>query len=545
MVLHVGIGDYLIERLLASGVRHVFGVPGDYVLGFFKKLEDSPLQVVNTCDEQGAGFAADAYARLNGLGVVCITYGVGGLKVANTTAESFAEKVPVLVISGAPGMHEQFKNPMLHHKVNQFDTQRKVFEELTVASADLCDPETALREIDRVLAAIARYKRPGYLELPRDMVSTRGTHIAAAVAQEEHSEPAALAEAVQEAMEKINAAEQPVILVGGEIHRFGLQEQAMQLAEKTNIPVTVSILAKSAIPETHPLYMGVYAGALGDEQVRSYVENSDCLILLGVLLTDINLGVYTAHLDQSKSIHAASERLTIAHHYYEEVTAQDFMLGLVNSELNPCSHDWVKPEQPSASFVPAPGAQKITVERLFQQIDAFLDCNTVVIADPGDSLFGAIDLVTCRAAHFLSPAYYTSLGFAVPACIAVQLSNPTLRPLVLVGDGAFQMTGMELSTAVRYGLNPIVVVLNNGGYGTERPMVDGAFNDILPWHYSRLPEVLGRGTGFLVETEEQLHAALASAREYTEAFSILDVQLAPDDISPALQRLTEALAKRT
>ena len=545
MESHVSIGDYLIERIMTSGVRHVFGVPGDYVLRFFKDLENSPLQVVNTTDEQGAGFAADAYARLNGLGVVCVTYGVGGLKVANTTAGSFAEKVPVLVISGAPGTHERFKNPMLHHKVAEFDTQRKVFEELTVAAADLSDPETAFGEIDRVLAAIARTKRPGYLELPRDMVAAKGKPTGRAVAPEEQSEPAALTEALQEAIDKIDGAEQPVILVGGEVQRFGLEEEAMHLAEKLHVPLAVSIMGKSAIPETHPLYLGVYAGGLGNEQVRRYVEDSDCLILLGVLLTDVNLGVYTAQLDQGRSIHITSERIGIGYHAYEGVTAADFIQGLINSELNPCSPDWVKPEAPSASFVPAPGPQKITVERLFQQIDAFLDCDTVVIADVGDALFGALDLVTCRAAHFLSPAYYTSLGFAVPAGIAVQLSNPALRPLVLVGDGAFQMTGMELSTAVRYGLNPIVVVLNNGGYGTERPMMDGAFNDILSWQYSRLPEVLGSGTGYVVETEEQLAAALTSARAYTEAFSILDVQLEADDLSPALRRLTAALAKKT
>jgi TPP-dependent 2-oxoacid decarboxylase len=538
------IGDYLVERIVASGVRHVFGVAGDYVLGFFKKLEDSPLRVVNTIDEQGAGFAADAYARLNGLGVACVTYGVGALKVANTTAGSFAEKVPVLVISGAPGTRERFKNPMLHHKVAEFDTQRKIFGELTVAAADLSDPQTAFGEIDRVLAAIERTKRPGYLELPRDMVAARGTLLGRAVVPEEPSEPAALAEALQEALDRLGAAVQPVILVGEEVQRFGLQEQVMHLGEKLHVPLAVSIMGKSTIAETHPLYLGVYAGGLGDEYVRHYVEDSDCLILLGVLLTDVNLGIYTAQLDQKRSIHVTSERIGIGYHAYEGVTAEDFVQGLIESELDPCSPDWVKPEPPSAGFVPAPGAKQITVERLFQQIDAFLDCNTVVVADIGDALFGALNLVTCRAAHFLAPAYFASLGFAVPAGIAVQLSDPALRPLVLVGDGAFQMTGLELSTAVRFGLDPIVVVLNNSGYGTERPMGDGAFNDVLPWRYDRLPELLGRGTGYVVETEEQLAAALASARASTGAFSILDVRLQPDDLSPALRRLTAAAGKR-
>ena len=165
------IGSYLIHRLYAHGVRHIFGVPGDYVLGFFKELEDSQVEVINTCDEQGAGFAADAYARVKGLGAVCITYCVGGLKVANTTAQAFAEKSPVVVISGAPGTNERIKKPLLHHKVRDFDTQLKVFEQLTVAATVLNDPQTACGEIDRVFSACLRYKQPVYIELPRDMIS--------------------------------------------------------------------------------------------------------------------------------------------------------------------------------------------------------------------------------------------------------------------------------------------------------------------------------------------------------------------------------------
>jgi len=242
-------------------------------------------------------------------------------------------------------------------------------------------------------------------------------------------------------------------------------------------------------------------------------------------------------------IYISSEKISIAHHNYENVTAQDFLQGLLEQEIHPCVFDWTKPILPSDSYVPKPG-MKITVQRLFQQINAFLDCNMVVISDVGDALFGAIDLVTCRSAQFLSPSYYTSLGFAVPASIGVQMSNHNLRPLVLVGDGAFQMTGVELSTAVRYNLNPIVVVLNNQGYGTERPILDGPFNDLLSWRYSRLTEVFGHGIGFEVETEDQLQKALLAAHEYTESFSILDVKLDKDDISPALQHLTHFLAQK-
>src|SRR3989442_6686047 len=214
------IGEYLIQRLDAHGVRHVFGIPGDYVLGFYEQLLHSPIRIVNTCDEQGAGFAADAYARVRGLGAVCVTYCVGGLKVANTTAEAFAEKSPVVVISGAPGMKEREKNPLLHHKVREFDTQKKVFEQFTVASTVLSDPQTALQEIDRVLHAALRYKRPVYVELPRDMVNVAGSRYHQPAPIHERSDPKSLKASLAEAREMIEGARKPVMLADVEIHRF-------------------------------------------------------------------------------------------------------------------------------------------------------------------------------------------------------------------------------------------------------------------------------------------------------------------------------------
>src|SRR5580765_1085348 len=302
----LSIGEYLIQRLHAHGVRHVFGIPGDYVLGFYDLLCKSKLALVNTCDEQGAGFAADAYARLRGLGVVCVTYCVGGLKIANTTAEAFAEKSPVVVISGAPGMKEREKNPLLHHKVREFDTQKKVFDQLTVASTVLSDPQMAFQEIDRVLHAALRYKRPVYIELPRDRVFVPGIPHPTPREIHEWSNPKTLAAALAEAVAMINAARKPVILADVEVHRFGLQEELIKLVQKTNIPVAATIMGKSVIGEQYPFYLGVYEGAMGREAVRRYVESSDCLIMLGAFMTDINLGIYTARLEQKNSIYVTS-----------------------------------------------------------------------------------------------------------------------------------------------------------------------------------------------------------------------------------------------
>ncbi len=543
MKTELTISGYLIQRLYGFGVRHVFGIPGDYALGLFHDLHCSELNVVNTCDEQGAGFAADAYARIKGMGVVCITYCVGGLKVANTTAQAFAEKSPVVIISGSPGTNERLKSPLLHHKVRNFDTQLKVYEQFTVASTVLDDPQTACREIDRVLNAAMRYKRPVYIEVPRNMVSVTVSPDHLPGLTPGPSNTNALNEALLEAKEMINASEKPVILAGIELHRFGLQDDLLQFIEQTHIPVASTLLSKSVISEHHQLYLGVYGANIGREEVMKYVESSDCLILLGTFMTDINLGMFTAHLDQGRSIYVTSEKISIRYHTYEDIYMEDFIKDLVKADINCREMNDIPHPPPIQPISPVTG-KTISLQYLYQRFNSFLDQNTVVIADIGDAMFSAIDMTIHSETEFLSPAYYASLGFAVPASIGVQMANPELRPLVFVGDGAFQMTGMELSTIARFNLNPIVVILNNRGYGTERPMLDGPFNDIHSWNYSRIPEILGKGKGFDIKTEDQLEEVLCNIHEYTESFCILDVHIDPKDSSLALKRITSAMGKR-
>ncbi|MGZ4949264.1 MAG: thiamine pyrophosphate-binding protein, partial [Halobacteriota archaeon] len=280
------VGEYLIERLASLGLQHVFGVPGDYVLGFFKQLSDSPLNLVTTCDELSAGYAADAYARIRGIGAVCITYCVGGLKVVNAAAQAYAEKSPLAIIAGAPGVKERVGNPLLHHKVRTFETQKRVFEEVTVASTVLDNSQTACQEIDRVFSNALKFKRPVYIELPRDVTFAPIQPSRRAVALEEDaSNPHTLQSALEEAVTMINAARQPVVIAGVEIHRFGLIDNLLALIDKTHLPVAATILSKSVVGEFHPGYIGIYEGAMGFPQVREYVESSDCLLLLGAPLT--------------------------------------------------------------------------------------------------------------------------------------------------------------------------------------------------------------------------------------------------------------------
>jgi indolepyruvate decarboxylase len=538
------VGQYLIDRLHALGVEHVFGIPGDYVLKLYEMIEASPIRLVGVTREDNAGFAADAYARLRGLGCVCVTYCAGGLSLCNSIAGAYAEKSPVIVLGGSPGMSERERNPLLHHKVKGFETQLEVFEKITAASAVLDDPITAFGEIDRVLEAAVRFKRPVYLEIPRDQVLARRVGPHRTPAGLPPSDPDALREALDEASAMLTAASRPMILADVEVHRFGLQDDLIALAEQTGMPIATTILGKSVISEGHPLFAGVYEGAMGRAEVTEAVESADCLLMLGCFLTDINLGIFTAKLDPSRCIDATSEDLRIRHHHYSDVRLDDFIRGLAARQLR-LSRAPVppRPDPFSSPWVAEPGAP-VTSRRLFARLNRMIDEKMTVIADIGDSLFGAADLSMSRRTEFISPAYYTSMGFAVPAALGAGMASPGTRALVIVGDGAFQMTGLELSTIARYGLNPIVVVLNNHGYTTERFLLDGPFNDIAEWRYHKLPELLGTGLGLEVRTEGELDAALDAALANTASFSLLNVHLDPYDRSPALERLAQRLSQR-
>jgi indolepyruvate decarboxylase len=539
----VPLGQYLVNRLHELGVRHAFGVPGDYALGLFKLFEQSAVTLVGSTNELCAGYAADAYARLNGLGVVLVTYGVGGFSTANAIACAYAEKSPLVLISGAPGQAERRPDQLLHHTVGGYETQCEVFARLTCAHAVLDDPLTAFRETDRVLAACLRHKRPVYLEVPRDRVQQRPLYAHAPVAEVPATDPAALAEAVGEAVALLRASRKPVILAGIEVHRFGLERAVLRFAEAAGIPVAAMLLSKSVVPECHPLYAGVYLAAAGRPEVTRFVEDSDCVLMLGTLLTDVDTGIFTHHLDDGRLIVATSEQVGVRRHFYRAVRMEDFLAALAREGVGPFDH---APPPPAAVYGTweAKPTQPVTVRRLFEKLNSCLDAHTVVLADPGDALFGAADLTVHQDGGFLGASFYATLGWAVPAAVGAQLARPRLRPVVVVGDGAFQMTGTELGTARRHGLNPVVVVLNNRGYLTERFLLEGAFNDIPDWNYHRLPDLLGAGNGFDVRTEGDLDDALSRAFADPATFSVLNVHVAADDTSPALRRLTEALASR-
>jgi indolepyruvate decarboxylase len=543
----ISIGQYLINRLEDYGIEDCFGIPGDYVLSFYSMLEESSINVVGCTREDCAGFAADAYARIRGMGALCVTYCVGGLSVANSVAGAFAEKSPVVMLTGSPGLRERVNNPLLHHKVRDFSTQLEVFEKLCIAATELNDAATAFSEIDRVLDACYRYKRPVYIDLPRDMVDVVPTFAHAYKRPDSSYDSLALEEAVREAVGRLNASERPVIVAGVEIHRFGLQDLVIQLAEEAGIPIATTILGKSVVDETHALFVGLYEGAMGREEVTQYVEDSDCILLLGTFMTDINLGIYTAKLDVRNVVYATSEQLQISYHQYPNVPLGEFISKILAANPKPVRRDipenlHLKKPLPFEPKADTP----LSVTRIVERINTQIDAQTIVIADIGDALFASSELVIHERTDYLSPAYYTSMGFSVPAALGACVAKPNDRVLVIAGDGAFQMTGQEMSNLIRLGFSPIIIVLDNHGYGTERFLQAGTwkYNEIAVWNYSKLPEVYGGGKGYLVTNEEEFDRVLAEAWADRSQLHLIHAKLVENDASRTLLRLADRLGQR-
>jgi indolepyruvate decarboxylase len=538
-------GQFLFEYLHRRGVRHSFGVPGDFALPTFAWLDRSPIQSITMTHEPGAGFAADAYSRINGIGLVCVTYCVGGLNVLNAIAGAYAEKSPVVVISGAPGRKDREKDPLLHHKVKTFETQHRVYEEVTVASTVLLDEERAAGEIVRCVEACLRHKRPVYIEVPHDMVDRQ---IPTAIPSEyaaPASDPQTLAASIEESISLLSKAKKPVILAGVELHRFGLTDVAIKLAETLNIPIAADLLSKSAVRENHPLYLGVYGGAMSsDTEVRAYVESADCVVMLGTFITDMSMGIYTARLDRRRTILATTEQINICYHRYEDVHFPDYLRGLLTeaAKLKPRSFKHPNKQAGPVPLKKSELTDPLTMAEVMRIVGLNLDESSCVVSDVGDGLFGAVGIRTNARAEFIAPAYYLSMGFAVPASIGVAVADSNLRPFVLVGDGAFQMTGTELSTAVRLGLRPIVLVLNNEGYGTMRKIRDGRFNVISQWKYGKICELVGGGESSVATTKGELDGAIRAALGSNQ-LHVIDVQLPRDDVSPQLKNMTEELGR--
>jgi indolepyruvate decarboxylase len=527
------LGQVLLDALKTHGAHEIFGIPGDFVLPFCKLIEESGILPFYTLSHEPAvGFAADAAARFHGApSVAVVTWGAGAFNLVNAVAGAYAERVPVVVISGAPGVHERTSGWQLHHMARALDTQARIFAEITCDQAILLDPRSAPVEIARVLRAAQEHSLPVYLELPRDLVAVDVAPVIPLPPR--RADPEALAECAGEILARLGAAARPVMLADVELRRYGVEREAAALARRLGLPVVTTFMGRGLLAEDQDVVAGTYLGAAGQPAITQLVEASDAPLLLGVILSDTNFAVSQKKIDMRRAILAINREVRIGHHVYPDIPLAELLAALL-ARAAPVQHGahGFLPPQYAHGLVPdatplVPSDIACAVNDLFAAHGPM-----PIAADIGDCLFTAMEITP---GALVAPGYYAGMGYGVPAGLGAAVAIGQ-RPLVLVGDGAFQMTGFELGNCRRYGWDPIVIVFNNASWEMLRVFQpESRFNDLDDWGFARLADALG-GHGVRVATRGELATALADAHATRGRFRLIEAMLPRGRTSDTLAR---------
>lgn len=535
------LAEALLDGLKRYGAQELFGIPGDFALPFFKVIEQSGILPFYTLShEPGIGFAADAAARCRGsLGVAVVTYGAGAFNMVNSVACAYSEKSPLVVISGAPGIAEMQGDLLLHHQVKNLGSQYAVFKEITCDQVVLDDPRSAPEQIARVLRNCLEQSRPVYIEFPRDLVNRPCEPVP--MLESSVAVPEALTACATEILARLAQARQPVILAGVEVRRYGLEDKVAELSRRLRLPVATSFMGRGLFSHSDCPLIGSYIGMAGDPAVCETVEGADQLLMLGVIVCDSNFGVSAKRLDIRHTINASDREVKVGYHLYQALPLAELVDELLRQTADNTHHATpVKPDYPrgleadDAAIVPTDIAR--AVNDLFDRYGSL-----PIASDIGDCLFTAMDMDNTR---LVAPGYYATMGFGVPAGLGLQAATGQ-RPIILVGDGAFQMTGWELGNCRRYGWDPIVLLFNNSCWGmlaTFQP--ESRFNQLDDWRFAELCRPLG-GDGVRVRNRAELRAALEQAANTRGRFQLIEIMLAPDARSATLQQFIEAQGRRT
>ena len=538
----LSIGEYLIDALKGHGVDHIFGVPGDFILGLHVIGDRRGMRMVNCTREEAATYAADGYAREKGLGAVAVTYGVGTLATMAALGSANAESVPVVVVGGAPGMGERDSRRIHHMPSADMESPYHMMEEIAPHCVLLDDPDEAYDQIDWLLRNVRDSMMPGYIELPRDMIEAKpiAPHPIPR-AMDELVPLARLNAAADDVIATINKAKRPIIWAGQGARRLQFGDRLLRFAEATGMPIVESVMGKGAVDGTHPLVLGVYVGAGSPPRLREFVEDSDLVVQIGVNVNDITTGAFSTGIAVENRVHLASDAVSVGHRRYEGVNL-GAIAHVIERRIDEFKSHKVPKNLPYSWAEEITDAPRITTGVVADRLQRFIEKSDIVLCDVGVGAHLSMDSQLNRNGQFHIARLYVGMGFAVPAAYGAALARGKGRPIVLIGDGSFQMTGFDLSTAIREGISPIVLVLDNHGYGAERSIHDGEFNDIAQWDYAAVGQVVG-AIGLQVFTPDQLDEALARARKDRDTAYIIQVDLDKTDVPRGLKALGEGLAE--
>lgn len=541
------VADYLLDRLAGCGVGHLFGVPGDYNLQFLDHVIEHPnVCWVGCANELNAAYAADGYARVSGVGALLTTFGVGELSAINGIAGSYAEYVPVLHIVGAPCRGAQRRGELMHHTLGDGDFQHfyRMQQAVSTASAVL-DEQNACYEIDRVLRAMLIERRPGYLMLPADVAKQPATPPNDILIVPLSEPESSVAEAFRyHARERLLDSPRVALLADFLALRFGLQPVLQRWMAETPMAHATLLMGKGLFDERHPAFVGTYSAGASSDYVRLAIEDADTIFCVGTQFVDTLTAGFTQQLPQERTIEVQPHASRIGTSWFNipmeqaVTTLRELCLEMSFS---------LPPERPPVARIQVEKGP-LTQENFWHTVQQYLAPNDIILVDQGTAAFGAAALSLPCGAEVLVQPLWGSIGYSLPAAFGAQTACPDRRVILIIGDGAAQLTIQELGSMLRDGQSPVILLLNNDGYTVERA-IHGAnqrYNDIAAWSWTLAPQAFSRecqAECWRVTQAVQLEEVLARL-SHPQRLSLIEVVLPKADLPELLRTVTRALESR-
>ena len=484
--------EHVLSRLRDIGIKDVFGVAGDYAFPIDDAVVNSKnMRWVGNCNELNAAYSADGYARIYGMAALCTTYGVGELSAINGLAGAYAEHLPIFHLVGMPASRTQAGHRPVHHTLGngEFELFYKMAEPV-VCARTIMTPENCAEETERMIAAALFHRRPVYMAFPTDYAISPviGT---ARPRPEPTSDPSTLTTARNLILAALSQAKTACMLPGNLVSRIGLTNYVRDLIATSNLPFATMMWDKSILDETLPNYVGMYDGKLMNEEVRTFVEGCEVVLGIGATLTDFNAGSFTAKIERLRSIDIQHHSVRVGEAVFNNVEMKDILATLIGR---------IAPKNIEAPRVHGLGnpvgkrGDLITVEYLYPRWEQMLRRDDIVVTETGTSSMGLAFARMPKGSTFHNQTLWGSIGWATPASFGAAMASPDKRLILVTGEGSHQLTAQEVSQFHRFGLKPIIFVLNNDGYLIERLLCkdpESYYNDLAKWHYQKLPEALG------------------------------------------------------
>lgn len=499
-------------------------------------------------NELNAAYAADGYARIKGAGALLTTYGVGELSALNGIAGSYAEHVPVLHIVGAPCTGAQQRGELLHHTLGDGDFSHfsRMSEQITCSQAVLA-AGNACHEIDRVLSEMLTHHRPGYLMLPADVAKAKTTPPAhRLLIQGLPADENQLAGFREHAGRMLRSSRRVSLLADFLAQRYGLQNALREWVAKVPVAYATMLMGKGLFDEQQSGFVGTYSGIASAEETRDAIENADTIICIGTRFTDTITAGFTQHLPLEKTIEIQPFAVRVADRWFSRIPMEKALAILIELSAS-LAAEWVSPNIQAPGVSGAPEGS-LTQKNFWNTVQKQLRPGDIILADQGTAAFGAAALKLPVDATLIVQPLWGSIGFTLPAAYGAQIAAAERRVVLIVGDGAAQLTIQELGSMLRDKQRPLILLLNNEGYTVERAIhgPEQRYNDIALWDWNRLPDAFAPDVPSRCwrvtctqELQEAMNSSVASDR-----LTLVEVMLPKMDIPDFLRTVTQALEER-